>query len=62
VVSIGLLAPAGEYYIGEVASSAEAYYTRRGASVGRWVGSRAAEIGLSGGVAAEDCRSVLARP
>lgn len=61
MLNIGLLAPgAGEYYIGEVASSAEDYYTGRGESAGRWVGSLAAEIGLSGEVAAEDFRSVLA--
>lgn len=61
MLNIGLLAPgAGEYYIGEVASSAEDYYTGRGESAGRWVGSLAAEIGLSGEVAPEDFRLVLA--
>ncbi|MBX7070126.1 MAG: relaxase domain-containing protein [Microthrixaceae bacterium] len=61
MLNIGLLAPgAGEYYIGEVASSAEDYYTGRGESTGRWVGSLAAEIGLRGAVAPEDFRSVLA--
>ena len=60
MLNIGLLAPgAGEYYIGEVASSAEDYYTGRGESAGRWVGSLAAEIGLAGEVEAEDFRSVL---
>ena len=50
MLNIGLLAPgAGEYYIGEVASSAEDYYTGRGESAGRWVGSLAQEIGLAGG-------------
>lgn len=61
VLNIGLLAPgAGEYYIGEVATSAEDYYAGRGESAGRWVGSLAQEIGLQGQVDAEDFRSVLA--
>ena len=61
MLNIGLLAPgAGEYYIGEVASSAEDYYTGRGESAGRWVGSLAAEVGLAGEVAPEDFRAVLA--
>jgi len=61
VLNIGLLAPgAVEYYIGEVASSAEDYYTGRGESAGRWVGSLAAEIGLSGEVNPVHFRAVLA--
>ena len=61
MLNIGLLAPgAGEYYIGEVASSAEDYYTGRGESAGRWVGSLSAEMGLRGAVEPEDFRSVLA--
>jgi len=45
---------AGEYYIGEVASSAEDHYTGRGESAGRWVGSLAKEIGLKGEVDPDD--------
>ena len=61
MLNIGLLAPgAGEYYIGEVASSAEDYYTGRGESAGRWVGSLAKEIGLKGEVDPDDFRAVLA--
>lgn len=61
MLNIGLLAPgAGEYYIGEVASSAEDYYTGRGESAGRWVGSLAAEIGLSGEVNPDHFRAALA--
>ena len=61
MLNIGLLAPgAGEYYIGEVASSAEDYYTGRGESAGRWVGSLALELGLDGEVEPEHFRAVLA--
>ena len=46
MLNIGLLAPgAGEYYIGQVATSAEDYYTGRGETAGRWVGSLAEEVG-----------------
>lgn len=61
MLNIGLLAPgAGEYYIGEVATSAEDYYTGKGETAGRWVGSLAVEIGLRGEVAPDDFRAVLA--
>jgi len=61
VLNIGVLAPgAGEYYIGEVATSAEDYYSGRGETAGRWVGSLAAEIGLSGEVDSDAFRAVLA--
>ena len=61
MLNIGLLAPgAGEYYIGEVATSAEDYYTGRGETAGRWVGSLAEEIGLRGEVDPDDFRAVLA--
>lgn len=61
MLNIGLLAPgAGEYYVGEVASSAEDYYTGRGESVGRWVGSLAEELGLRGEVDPDQFRAVLA--
>ncbi|MGH9153693.1 MAG: MobF family relaxase [Acidimicrobiales bacterium] len=60
MLNIGRLSPdAAEYYIGEVATSAENYYTGRGESEGRWVGSLADTLGLSGSVAPEDFRAVL---
>lgn len=61
MLNIGLLAPgAGEYYISEVASSAEDYYTGRGEGAGRWVGSLSMEIGLRGEVDPDHFRAVLA--
>ena len=61
MLNIGLLAAgAGEYYIGEVATSAEDYYSGRGETAGRWVGSLAEEIGLVGTVEADQFRAVLA--
>lgn len=61
MLNIGLLAPgAGEYYIGEVATSAEDYYTGKGETAGRWVGSLAEEIGLQGEVSPDHFRAVLA--
>jgi len=60
MLNIGRLSPdAAEYYIGEVATSAEDYYTGRGESEGRWVGSLAETRGLQGSVAPEDFRAVL---
>lgn len=60
MLDIGRLSPdAAEYYIGEVATSAEDYYTGRGESEGRWVGSLAETLGLDGAVAPEDFRAVL---
>jgi conjugative relaxase-like TrwC/TraI family protein len=50
---------ATEYYVGEVATSAEDYYSGRGEQPGRWVGSLAHELGLSGQVDPEDFRRVL---
>lgn len=61
VLNIGKLGPgAGEYYVGEVASSAEDYYAGRGEAEGRWVGSLAKELGLSGTVDPEHFRLLLA--
>lgn len=61
VLNIGKLGPgAGEYYVGEVASSAEDYYAGRGETAGRWVGSLAPELGLIGAVDPEHFRRVLA--
>ncbi|MGZ6975557.1 MAG: MobF family relaxase [Acidimicrobiia bacterium] len=60
VLNIGKLGPgAGEYYVGEVASSAEDYYAGRGEAEGRWVGSLAPELGLSGAVDPEHFRLLL---
>jgi conjugative relaxase-like TrwC/TraI family protein len=60
VLNIGKLAPgAADYYLGEVATSAEDYYTGRGESPGRWVGSLAARLGLTGTVDPADFRAVL---
>ncbi len=61
VLNVGKLgAGAGEYYVGEVASSAEDYYAGRGEAQGRWVGSLAAELGLAGAVDPEHFRRLLA--
>ena len=60
MLNIGKLSPgATEYYVGEVASSAEDYYAGRGELPGRWVGSLAVELGLSGEVDPDDFRRVL---
>jgi conjugative relaxase-like TrwC/TraI family protein len=60
VLDIGRLSPgATEYYIAEVATSAEDYYTGRGEFPGRWLGSLAAELGLSGRVDPNHFRSIL---
>jgi len=60
VLNIGKLSPGGgEYYIGEIATSAEDYYTGHGEAAGRWAGSLAADIGLVGEVDPEHFRRVL---
>jgi len=60
VLNIGKLRPGGgEYYVREVASSAEDYYLGRGEAPGRWVGSLAAEMGLHGEVDPEHFRALL---
>jgi conjugative relaxase-like TrwC/TraI family protein len=60
VLNIGKLSPgAGEYYIESVATSAEDYYTGRGESQGRWVGSLARELGLDGAVDPTHFRRLL---
>ncbi len=61
MLNIGKLSPGGgEYYIGEIATSAEDYYTGHGEAAGRWVGSLAADMGLVGEVEPEHFRRVLA--
>jgi conjugative relaxase-like TrwC/TraI family protein len=60
VLSIGKLRPsAADYYVGEIASSAEGYYLGRGEAPGRWVGSLAAEMGLHGEVDPDHFRALL---
>ena len=60
MLNIGKLSPgATEYYVGEVATSAEDYYSGRGEHQGRWVGSLARELELSGEVEPDHFRRVL---
>lgn len=60
VLNIGRLQPGGaDYYVGEVASSAEDYYLGHGEAPGRWVGSLATELGLHGQVNPDHFRSLL---
>ena len=61
MLNIGRLDPgAAEYYVGEMATSAEDYYTGSGEAVGRWVGSLRADLGLEGEVDPEHFRNLLA--
>ena len=61
MLNIGKLSPgAAEYYVGEIASSAEDYYTGRGEAKGRWVGSLRDVLGLDGEVDVDHFRAVLA--
>lgn len=61
MLNIGRLgAGAAEYYLGEVATTSEAYYTGSGESAGRWVGSLSPALGLHGEVAPDELRAVLA--
>ena len=48
------------YYLSQVASGLDDYYTGGGEATGVWVGSAAEGLGLSGGVTGEDLRAVLA--
>ena len=48
------------YYLTQVASGLDDYYSGQGESVGRWVGNAATGLGLDGEVAGEDLRAVLA--
>ena len=60
MLNIGKLSPGGaEYYVGEIATSAEDYYTGAGESAGRWVGSLRVDLGLEGEVDPEDFRQLL---
>lgn len=51
---------APEYYLGSVAATQADYYTGRGEAPGRWMGSLAAELGLSGPVERESFERLLA--
>ncbi|MGI8661940.1 MAG: MobF family relaxase [Acidimicrobiales bacterium] len=60
MLSIGRIRPGGaEYYVGEIATSAEDYYLGHGEAPGRWVGSLADEMGLKGEVDPDHFRALL---
>lgn len=48
------------YYLAQVASGLDEYYTGAGEAAGQWGGSGSALLGLSGDVGGEDLRAVLA--
>ncbi len=48
------------YYLAQVAAGLDEYYTGGGESPGVWLGSSVASLGLSGKVAADELRAVLA--
>jgi conjugative relaxase-like TrwC/TraI family protein len=48
------------YYLSQVASGLDEYYSGLGESIGRWVGTAATGLGLEGDVSGEDLRAVLA--
>jgi conjugative relaxase-like TrwC/TraI family protein len=61
VLSIGKLGVGQEsYYLSQVASGIEDYYTGNGETAGRWIGAAAGRLGLRGEVASDDLRAVLA--
>ena len=61
VLSIGkMVAGSEDYYLNTVASGREEYYTGAGEAPGQWLGSGTRELGLSGEVAPDHLRSVLA--
>jgi conjugative relaxase-like TrwC/TraI family protein len=49
-----------EYYLAQVASGLDDYYTGAGEAVGEWTGGGATSMGLAGGVVASDLRAVMA--
>jgi hypothetical protein len=58
VLSISKLGKGAEgYYLQAVASGVEDYYLGSGEAPGRWLGTGAARLGLSGVVAAEELRA-----
>src|SRR5688500_1806392 len=61
VLNIAKLAPLREeYYLAQVVDGREDYYLAAGEAAGRWVGSSVMELELSGEVAGDDLRAVLA--
>jgi conjugative relaxase-like TrwC/TraI family protein len=61
VLSIGkMVAGSEDYYLNTVASGREEYYTGAGEAPGQWLGSGTGELDLSGEVAPDHLRSVLA--
>ena len=48
------------YYLAQVASGLDEYYTGAGEATGRWAGSGSALLGLTDEVSGEDLRAVLA--
>jgi conjugative relaxase-like TrwC/TraI family protein len=60
VLSIGKLGRGAEsYYLDAVATGVEDYYVHSGEAPGRWIGTAAQQLRLSGRVSAEDLRAVL---
>ena len=60
MLSIGRLRHgAADYYLGEVAQSADEYYLHSGEAAGRWAGSLAEGLGLSGPVTEAEFRRLL---
>ncbi len=48
------------YYLAQVASGLDEYYTGSGEAPGRWIGAAGRALGLDGEVDASDLRAVLA--
>jgi conjugative relaxase-like TrwC/TraI family protein len=48
------------YYLAQVASGLDEYYTGAGEAIGRWTGASSASLGLAGDVVPDDLRAVLA--
>ena len=60
MLNIGrLAATAADYYLAEVATTPDAYYTGTGEAPGRWMGTLAADLGLRGQVDPDAFRAVL---
>lgn len=55
-----MVAGAERYYLQSVAAGREEYYTGSGEAPGHWLGAGADELGLTGEVAPDDLRAVLA--
>lgn len=60
MVNVGkVIAATVDYYVEQVAASAEEYYSAKGEAQGMWLGTSAAAFGLSGDVKAAAFREVL---